>query len=62
MHAVAHDIPVAGYENQVVNTIRLWSAKSPKAFDLSYCRLSFYLLVYLFPVITEIICASVMNF
>jgi len=36
VHATAHDIPVAGYENKVVNTIRLWSAKSPKDFDLSY--------------------------
>eukprot|EP00794_Sanderia_malayensis_P020585 gene20585-22616_t len=36
VHAVAHDIPVAGYGNKVVNTIRLWSAKSPKDFDLSY--------------------------
>lgn len=34
--AMAHDIPVAGYGNKVVNTIRLWSAKSPKDFDLSY--------------------------
>ena len=36
--AMAHDIPVAGYGNKVVNTIRLWSAKSPKDFDLSYCE------------------------
>lgn len=42
VHAVAHDIPVAGFENKVVNTIRLWSAKSPKAFDLSYCKLTFF--------------------
>ena len=42
VHATAHDIPVAGYENKVVNTIRLWSAKSPKDFDLSYCELTFY--------------------
>eukprot|EP00112_Aurelia_sp_Birch-Aquarium-sp1_P004041 Seg1457.1 transcript_id=Seg1457.1/GoldUCD/mRNA.D3Y31 product="Glycogen phosphorylase" protein_id=Seg1457.1/GoldUCD/D3Y31 len=36
VHAIAHDVPVAGFGNKVVNTIRLWSAKSPKDFDLSY--------------------------
>ena len=40
VHAIAHDIPVPGYGNKVVNTIRLWSAKSPKDFDLSYCKYS----------------------
>ena len=38
VNAQAYDIPVPGYGNKVVNTMRLWSAKSPKSFDLSYCK------------------------
>ena len=34
--AVAHDIPVPGYKNDVVNTLRLWSARANKDFDISY--------------------------
>ncbi len=34
--AVAYDTPVPGYENGVVNTLRLWSAKATRAFDISY--------------------------
>jgi starch phosphorylase len=33
--AMAYDTPVAGYRNGVVNTLRLWSAKSSREFDLS---------------------------
>jgi len=36
VYAVAHDTPVPGYKNNVVNTLRLWSAKSPNSFELSY--------------------------
>jgi len=32
--AVPHDIPIVGYGNNNVNTLRLWSAKSSKEFDL----------------------------
>jgi starch phosphorylase len=32
--AMAYDTPVAGYGNQTVNTLRLWSAKSSREFDL----------------------------
>jgi len=32
--AVPYDIPVPGYRNGVVNTLRLWSAKATDAFDL----------------------------
>ena len=32
--AVPYDIPVPGYRNDVVNTLRLWSAKATDAFDL----------------------------
>lgn len=31
-----YDNPVPGYGNNVVNTLRLWSAKSPVDFDLKY--------------------------
>lgn len=34
--ATPYDIPVAGYKNNVVNTLRLWSAKSSEEFDLKY--------------------------
>jgi glycogen phosphorylase len=34
--AVAYDTPVPGYGNEVVNTLRLWSAKATRAFDISY--------------------------
>lgn len=32
--AVAYDIPIIGYGNGVVNTLRLWEARSPEGFDL----------------------------
>jgi starch phosphorylase len=31
-----YDIPVAGYKNNFVNTLRLWSAQSTDEFDLEY--------------------------
>ena len=34
--AMPYDIPVAGYRNDKVNTLRLWSARSSEEFDLSY--------------------------
>jgi glycogen phosphorylase len=34
--AMAYDIPVPGYGNNVVNTLRLWAAKSSREFDLDY--------------------------
>jgi starch phosphorylase len=34
--AMAYDTPVPGYRNGVVNTMRLWSAKSTREFDLEY--------------------------
>ncbi len=36
VRAVAHDIPVPGYRNNVVNTLRLWSARANKDFDIDY--------------------------
>ena len=32
--ATPHDIPVLGYDSEVVNRLRLWSARSPKHFDM----------------------------
>lgn len=34
--AMPYDMPVSGYRNDVINTLRLWSAKSSEEFDLSY--------------------------
>lgn len=34
--AMAYDVPVPGYQNDTVNTLRLWGAKSSRAFDLEY--------------------------
>ncbi|MFH2138723.1 MAG: glycogen/starch/alpha-glucan phosphorylase [Candidatus Omnitrophota bacterium] len=34
--AVPYDIPVPGYGNDIVNTLRLWSARSTEEFDFEY--------------------------
>ncbi|MBJ7449173.1 MAG: glycogen/starch/alpha-glucan phosphorylase [Parachlamydiales bacterium] len=34
--AMPYDTPVPGYNNSVVNNLRLWSAKSARGFDLNY--------------------------
>lgn len=34
--AMPYDTPVVGYKNNIVNTLRLWSARSSEEFDLSY--------------------------
>lgn len=36
--ALPYDNPVPGYKNNVVNTLRLWSAKSPIDFNLKFCK------------------------
>lgn len=36
--AMPYDQPIPGYGNNTCNTMRLWAAKSPKGFDLSYCE------------------------
>ncbi|KAK5643508.1 hypothetical protein RI129_007353 [Pyrocoelia pectoralis] len=36
VYALPYDNPIPGYNNNVVNTLRLWSAKSPVEFDLKY--------------------------
>ena len=35
VYAVAYDMPVAGYKNDTVNSLRLWSARSTREFDLA---------------------------
>ncbi|MDP3921090.1 MAG: glycogen/starch/alpha-glucan phosphorylase [Candidatus Omnitrophota bacterium] len=34
--AMPYDVPVPGYQNDTVNTLRLWSARSSEEFDLEY--------------------------
>jgi starch phosphorylase len=34
--AMPYDVPVPGYKNDTVNTLRLWSAKSSEEFDFEY--------------------------
>jgi len=34
--AMPYDSPIPGYKNNVVNTMRLWSAKSPQEFNLRF--------------------------
>ncbi len=34
--AVPYDTPILGYKNDVVNTLRLWSARSSEEFDFDY--------------------------
>lgn len=33
--AMPYDVPVPGYQNQVVNTLRLWSARASRDFDIT---------------------------
>lgn len=35
LYGMAYDIPVIGYGNDVVNSLRLWAAKSSREFDLA---------------------------
>ena len=35
-----YDTPVPGYRNNIVNTMRLWSAKAPNDFNLKDCESS----------------------
>lgn len=41
--AMAYDVPIPGYGNDVVNTMRLWSAKSTREFDLHFFNEGKYL-------------------
>ena len=44
--AMPYDIPVPGYRNDVVNTLRLWSAKGTQDFDLEYFNHGDYIKAY----------------
>lgn len=44
VNAVAYDVPVIGYGNDTVNTLRLWEARSPEGFDLKLFNDQKYLL------------------
>ncbi|MGE5717733.1 MAG: glycogen/starch/alpha-glucan phosphorylase, partial [Acidobacteriota bacterium] len=35
VYAMAYDVPVPGYRNDTVNSLRLWSARSTREFDLA---------------------------
>ena len=35
VHAMAYDTPIPGYRNDVVNTLRLWSARATRDFDIA---------------------------
>lgn len=47
VYALPYDSPIPGYENNVVNTLRLWSAKSPVEFNLDFCKSMPYFLLSL---------------
>ncbi len=38
VYAMPFDTPIPGFENNVVNTLRLWSAKAENYFDLLFCQ------------------------
>jgi len=40
---IAYDVPICGYGNNTVNTLRLWSARASKEFDLDYFQHGDYL-------------------
>ncbi len=40
VYAMPYDVPIPGYMNNTVNTMRLWCAKAQKGFDLNYCKLT----------------------
>ena len=42
--AVAYDVPIIGYGNDTVNTLRLWEARSPEGFDLNLFNSQKYLM------------------
>lgn len=42
VYAMPYDSPVPGFGNNVVNTMRLWSAKAPSSFHLEFCEFARY--------------------
>lgn len=43
VHAMAYDTPVPGFKNNTVNTLRLWSAKATRSFNLNFFNNGEYL-------------------
>nr|UEK51578.1 GlyP-like protein [Parasacculina yatsui] len=41
--AMPYDTPVPGYKNNIVNTLRLWSAMSPSSFNLQFFNMGDYI-------------------
>ncbi|CAH8637562.1 unnamed protein product [Heterobilharzia americana] len=41
--AMPYDTPIPGYRNNTCNTLRLWSAKAPKSFDLGIFNMGDYI-------------------
>lgn len=41
-----YDTPVPGFRNNIVNTLRLWSAKAENHFRLKFCKIFFYCLIF----------------
>ncbi len=52
---VPHDIPIAGYRNGTVNTLRLWGAKSSREFDFQMFNAGDYVRAVEFKNATEVI-------
>lgn len=42
LYAMPYDYPIPGYKNNVINTLRLWSAKSPQEFNLQFCKCKYF--------------------
>lgn len=40
LHAVPYDVPQIGYQNQVVNNLRLWDVEIPEEYELNYPTLA----------------------
>ncbi|OQA18920.1 MAG: Maltodextrin phosphorylase [bacterium ADurb.Bin363] len=51
--ALAYDMPVAGYKNETVNTLRLWSSKAPEEFALECFNKGDYIKAVQEKIITE---------
>ncbi|MBW2458955.1 MAG: glycogen/starch/alpha-glucan phosphorylase, partial [Deltaproteobacteria bacterium] len=52
---VPHDVPIAGFQNETVNTLRLWGAKSSREFDFQMFNAGDYVRAVEFKNATEVI-------
>ena len=48
-----YDFPIAGYGNNTVNNLRLWTAKAPEEFDLEFFNNGDYIKAYERKTLTE---------